>query len=99
MSKETEGISLVKLTKEEHKKQKEDVKQAKKDAIERIPVSELEKQKKYKKVIYITLALLGTAIIVLGLMITNVLPALVGVLLLVIISVTSTYISRKSQKS
>lgn len=87
------------MSKDEHKKQQEDMKKAKKDAVSKIPEKEREKQKKYKKVIYITLVLFIAAIVVLGLMVTNVIPMTAGLIVLIVISIASTIVSRKTQKS
>ncbi|HAU86747.1 MAG TPA: hypothetical protein DCW90_15020 [Lachnospiraceae bacterium] len=97
MASEKDGITLVKLTKEEKIKQQEDFKKAKQDKLDKIPEQDRLKKKKYTKIIIETLVLFVLALIMLGLMAASVIPVQVGLIGLIIITVVSTYISRKDQ--
>lgn len=97
MASEKDGITLVKLTKEEKIKQQEDFKKAKQDKLDKIPEQDRLKKKKYTKIIIETLVLFVLALIMLGLMAASVIPVQVGLIGLIIITAVSTYISRKDQ--
>lgn len=97
MAAEKDGITLVKLTKEEKVKQQEDLKKAKQDKLDKIPEQDRLKKKKYTKIIIETLVLFVLALVMLGLLATSVIPVPVGLIGLIIITVVSTYISRKDQ--
>lgn len=97
MGTDREGIELVKLTKEEQEKQREELRKAKREAYERIPEKDREKKKKYQKQIIKTTLLFVAALAVLGLLASGTVPSTAGILGLVIISALSMYISRRDK--
>lgn len=94
---EKQNVSFIKLTKEEKQEQEERIRLSKKEAYEKIPEQDKEKQKKYKRLIAETLVLFVIALIVLALLVTGVIPVPAGIAGLLVIALLSTYISRRHE--
>lgn len=97
MGTEREGIELIKLTKEEKEQQQAALKRAKQEAYEKIPEKDREKKKKYQIMIIKTLVLFVAALVVLGCIAAGAIETTPGILIILVLCIISTYITRKDR--